>query len=76
IMSIFEDSNYNLWIGSYLHGMTRLDPKTGRCEYLKLAEQPSNLTENIYCFAEDDNKTLWIGTMGGGLFYMDIKTRK
>ena len=48
IMSIFEDSNYNLWIGSYLHGMARLDSKTGRCEYLKLSEQPSNLTENIY----------------------------
>ncbi|MFR9260365.1 MAG: hypothetical protein ACLVL2_04490 [Bacteroides cellulosilyticus] len=57
--------------------MTRLDPKTGRCEYLKLAEQPSNLTENIYCFAEDDNKTLMDREpCGGGLFYMDINTRK
>lgn len=73
IMSIFEDSNYNLWIGSYLHGMARLHSKTGRCEYMKLSHA-SNLTESIYCFAEDDNKTLWIGTMGDGLFYMDINT--
>lgn len=27
IMSIFEDSNHNMWIGSYLNGMAKLDTK-------------------------------------------------
>ena len=75
-MSIFEDSNHNLWIGSYLNGMAKLDTKTGHCEYLRLLDQTSNLIESVYCFAEDNNKTLWIGTMGGGLYHMDINTKE
>lgn len=77
VMAIFEDSNHDLWIGSYLHGMAKLDRKTGECEYVKeLLDHNSEPVQRVFHFEEDDNKQLWIGTMGSGLFQMDLTTNK
>jgi signal transduction histidine kinase/ligand-binding sensor domain-containing protein/DNA-binding response OmpR family regulator len=76
IMSIFEDSRHNIWIGSYLQGMARLDPQSGRCEYIPLRTPSGNPASNVYAFAEDRHGNLWIGSMGGGLFRLDLATRR
>lgn len=76
IMSLFEDSNHNLWLGSYMNGMAKLNTQTGHCEYINLLDEKSVPVESVYSFAEDNRKTLWIGTMGAGLYSMDITTGK
>lgn len=74
IMSIFEDSNHNLWVGSYMNGMAKMNTQTGHCEYINLLDEKSAPVESVYSFAEDNRKTLWVGTMGAGLYNIDINT--
>ena len=77
IVSLYEDSEQNLWIGSYANGAARLDRRTGKCTYLQdLVDKNGKNIRNVYAFAEDNQKRLWIATMGGGLFYYDLKTHK
>jgi signal transduction histidine kinase/ligand-binding sensor domain-containing protein/CheY-like chemotaxis protein/AraC-like DNA-binding protein len=74
IMSIFEDSRHNLWLGSYLGGVARFDPRSGRCEYLPLTDERQNSVKTVYCFAEDKRGDLWMGTGGNGLFRLNPQT--
>ena len=67
IRSIFEDSNNDIWIGSYANGLAKLDRKTGVCRYI-----PELRNENIFSISEDKNKNLLIGTLGSGLYILDI----
>lgn len=77
IMCIFEDSDRNLWLGSYLHGLAKLDRRTGKCQYISgLINENQFPVQRIYSITEDNYKNLWIGTHGGGLFQLDIKTNK
>lgn len=74
IMCIYEDSDKNLWLGSYLQGLAKLDRQTGRCEYI--AESDDIQINKVYSLLEDDEKNLWIATMGGGLYHMNIRTKQ
>lgn len=75
VINLYEDSEHNLWFGSFINGMGKLDKKTGRCIYLQdLVDQKGSRVQRVYAFAEDKNKRLWIATMGAGLFYYDLKT--
>ncbi len=77
VMAIYEDSERNLWLGSYLGGMSRLDRKTGHCTSVKdLLNKQGNPVEYVYDFVEDADKRLWIATMGDGLFCYDLKTQR
>jgi len=77
IMKLYEDSENNLWFGSYMNGMGKLNRETGQCTYLTdLRDNGGKRVQRVYCFAEDANKRLWIATMGAGLFYYDLKTNK
>lgn len=77
ILSIYEDSKGDLWIGSYLNGMAKVDRKTGKCTYVKeLLNPKSEAVQRVFALKEDQEKNLWIGTMGAGLYQMDLKTRK
>ncbi len=67
ILSVFEDSNRNIWLGSFGGGAVQFNPSTGQCTQL------AGLTgKNVYAFAEDSRKRLWIGTMGDGLFSCNL----
>ena len=76
IMSIFEDSKHNIWLGSYMQGMAKLDPKTGKCQYVKqlAGDNPYSSNLRVYSFAEDSQENLWVGTMGAGLYRMNLNT--
>lgn len=77
IMCMYEDSERNLWLGSYLHGLARFDRTTGRCEYIKgLLDQNQFPIQRVYSLTEDNDGNLWIATMGEGLFFMNLETRK
>ena len=77
IMTIYEDSNHDLWIGSYLNGMAKLDRKTGKCEYATyLRDHNSDPVQRVFSITEDQDKNLWIGTMGSSLFKMSLETKE
>lgn len=77
IMAVYEDSDHNLWLGSYLKGLARLNRKTGTCEYVNtLLDQNGKKVERVYDLVEDSNKTLWIASMGAGLYSMELATQK
>jgi signal transduction histidine kinase/DNA-binding response OmpR family regulator len=67
ILSIFEDSDNNLWLGSYTKGLARLNRKTGQCEYI-----PELLNEKVYSITEDNEKNLLVGTYGSGFYKLKI----
>lgn len=77
IVTLYEDSEHNLWFGSYMNGMGKLNRETGHCTYLTdLRDSGGKRVQRVYCFAEDANKRVWIATMGAGLFYYDLKKNK
>lgn len=75
VFGLYEDSERNLWFGSYTNGLGKLDKGSGRCNYLQnLTDKNGNRIQRVYDLAEDQDKRLWIATMGSGLFYYDLKT--
>lgn len=67
IKSLFEDSDGDLWIGTWAQGLYRYSPVTGKVEvYPRINEQ--NSSHVIY---EDFNKNIWVGSWGYGLFKLE-----
>jgi len=64
IKSLFEDSDGDIWIGTWASGLYRYSPVSGRFyAYPKINEQ--NSAHVIY---EDDSKNIWVGGWNAGLF--------
>lgn len=77
IMCMFEDSNHDLWVGSYLNGLAKIDKQTGHCTYRpELLDSNGAPVQRIYSITEDAARNLWIGTMGSGLFRMNLDTKE
>ncbi len=77
ITSIYEDSELNLWIGSYLNGLKILDRKTGI--FREVSDDRINGSgqiQRIFSITEDDNKTLWVGTLMKGLYSINLQTNE
>lgn len=76
IECIYEDSESNLWVGSFLGGMGKVDKNTGAFDRIsdlyKLC--PEEYSNSVSCIVEGDNKDLWIGTFGSGFFRRNLKT--
>jgi len=72
VKSIAEDSDSNLWIGSYGEGLYHLDLKTyevTKCSFAAEDEEHQNLFNYLQdiCFLND---TLWMSSRQGGLGYV------
>ncbi len=77
ILSIFEDSFGDLWLGSYDKGLARVNRKTGHCEYVNhLFEKRNGEFPRVFSIVEDNENNLWVATMGAGLYAMNLDTRK
>ena len=79
IISLFEDEDQILWIGTYEGGLNRFDPKTRTFKaYQNIAEFAEyTLSDNmVQAIIQDKDGFLWIGTGGGGLNRFDKKTEK
>lgn len=76
VMSIFEDSNHNMWIGSYMEGLFKFNKTTGTCTKVALPSAINETDKNIYGITEDSQKNLYVGTMGEGLFIINLKTNQ
>lgn len=73
VMCLFKDSNKNIWIGSYLSGLSVMNSNGKELTKIFLTDNNGSEIKRIYCLAEDANKRLWIGTMGTGLYYTAIQ---
>ncbi len=73
VLSMFIDSECNLWIGTVRNGVLKYDNKARHFIAYKFdAKNESGLTSNrINCFYEDDFGVMWIGTAQGGLNKLD-----
>jgi len=78
VMCICEDSNHELWVGSYFNGLAKVNKSTGKCEYVKglNKERNTNKSEKVYSLMEDNSNNLWIGTYGKGLYKMNLKSKQ
>ncbi len=71
---IFEDSEYNVWIGTKGKGLFKATPVTAAGDkyhlthYPALSSSANTVARQIYSIAEDDKKRIWIGTFDGGIF--------
>lgn len=67
IKSLIEDSEGDLWIGTWSQGLYRYSPSTGKVEvYPRMNER--NSSHVIY---EDSNKDIWVGSWECGLFKLE-----
>lgn len=73
VLSIAEDADNRLWIGSYMQGFGWLDKATG--EYHR-ASFSYGKSESVFDIRMDHKGRLWLGTLGDGVKCYDPKTDK
>lgn len=74
VMSIYEDSRHDIWLGSYQQGLFKLNAESGKIQHIPLPNPFSNSPINVYAITEDGNGGLWVATMGNGLYRVDTDT--
>ncbi|GHT18867.1 hybrid sensor histidine kinase/response regulator [Bacteroidia bacterium] len=71
VVSITEDEQKNLWIGSYTHGLAKVNKQTGYAAYIQqLAGQ------KVYYVTQDRDKNILAATYGAGMFIINTNTLK
>jgi len=84
LLTLLEDSDNNLWIGTFYGGLNFIssDQKKLPLNKIKINAHRCPLSINelsrntVIALAEDNNKYLWIGTFGGGLIRFNQKTNE
>ena len=73
ILTLYEDSSGNLWIGTDGGGLDRLDRWSGHFSHLRHdpKDAQSLSFDRVRVVLEDPDGTLWVGTDGGGLNRLD-----
>jgi len=73
---LFEDSEGNLWIGTWLDGLFCYKPSQKKFyHYMPDALNPNTISSTkITCIFEDSKRYIWIGTHSGGLNKLDKKS--
>jgi signal transduction histidine kinase/ligand-binding sensor domain-containing protein/AraC-like DNA-binding protein len=66
VISIYEDSEHNIWLGSWEEGIFQLIPESGNKKYRVLRHYQESIVSS---FLEKPKGSLWIGTYYGGLRY-------
>ncbi len=72
VMSIREDSYNNIWVGTYLGGLKKIN-KTGKSVTSFILEKDGLRSQTIRAILEDNNDNLLIGTRGG-LYLFNAKS--
>lgn len=78
ILSILEDKEKNIWIGTAKGGLNLFDRKTESfSSFIYDKHNPNSLSNNnVKVLFEDSKGRLWVGTEGGGLNLFDRKNKK
>jgi len=67
IKSIFEDSDGDIWIGTWNHGVFRYNPMTDSI----FALPRINVQNSAHVIYEDSHNNIWVGSWGEGLFLLE-----
>lgn len=75
VLSICEDKDGFIWIGTYSYGLNKFDKKTKTFKHYQREENnlnslPENIIPELYC---DSDGNLWIGTYSSGLCKYDYE---
>ena len=67
---MLEDSNGNIWFGTYNGGLYKYIMSESRMEFMDLMKMgvPSNF---VNCLTEDSKGRVWVGTWGGGIIVFE-----
>jgi len=78
IISLFEDSKGNIWIGTWGGGLNQYNPYKGEfTRFVYHDNNPNSLNDNVvWAICEDKDGDIWIGTQKGGLNRFNPKTNK
>lgn len=71
VMSITEDEQKNLWIGSYTHGLAKVNKQTGYASYIQQL-----VGQKVYYVTQDKDKNILAATYGSGMFIINPKTNE
>ncbi len=75
VLSICEDKDGFIWIGTYSYGLNKFDKRTRTFKHYQREENnlyslPENIIPELYC---DSDGNLWVGTYSSGLCKYDYK---
>lgn len=73
VNALYEDRQGEIWVGTWLDGLFRYNPSTGRLDhYMPQANNPFSISANkITGIYEDSRGLIWIATHSGGLNSFD-----
>ncbi len=74
IVSMFEDSATNIWIGTYLDGAMRFSRSEGTVDLRIPMGKGRLLSPHVSDFMETPDKRIWMATNGGGINIYDPRT--
>lgn len=74
----FEDSHGDIWVGTLVDGLCRIDPDTGVFRiYANNIHDPATISANgQLSICEDSGGFLWVGTRKGGLCKINLDDKK
>lgn len=72
VLSIFEDKDNTLWVGTNLGGLNRFDRKTGK--FTSYLTDGKTRAFSVVSICQDHNGMLWLGTYLNGVFEFDPKS--
>jgi len=69
IISLYEDSGHNIWIGTWGGGLNKFDASNGKfTRFISNEKDPDGISDNIiWTITGDKDNNLWFGTETGGL---------
>jgi ligand-binding sensor domain-containing protein/signal transduction histidine kinase/DNA-binding response OmpR family regulator len=78
IHSLFEDSQKNIWIGTYGKGLYKYDRLSGKCKKILSGkgDYEGLQYEHITSIYEDNNHKIWFTTEGNGFSCIDMGTEE
>ncbi len=77
-ISLFEDKEQNIWIGTFYGGLNKLDSinkklPPGEAKFINYNQNNSSLSNNtVMAIQQNYDGYLWIGTFGGGIDRFNI----
>ncbi|MBN1118964.1 MAG: response regulator [Bacteroidales bacterium] len=74
VWEIYQDVQMNVWIGTYLGGLSKYKPQTGEIQQIVL-DDAINRSQTVRSIVQDRRGNIWVGTRGG-LFSLEKKTNK
>lgn len=74
IMSVFQDKDGNIWIGTDNDGIYTLDAHGNPKAHYTYNGSPTSVPSTILCFYEDSNGNFWIGSYLHGVAQLNKKT--